>query len=247
MNAREPPPVKKTKITLAPSATDTGYEPSIFEVSTLGAGHQLLAFSYNEDSQSFSVKGKIDKNCSLLPDDPVKFKEFLRLRTINESENTHKTKKSTTDDAMLQSGLRNREIDFAPPKAVEMRKRAIEMRKLKNMAGDGDSSHVQDKILDAFQKTELLTLKDLEAASECTEKELKEVLKGLAILHKKGSRKNFYELRTEYKDSTVGITSLSGVGVGNDYDDETMEYGSYSSSSSSSSGLNISGGGSGRN
>ena len=175
-------------------------EPEEFVMVELPSERQLMVFESNEDK--FKIKGKITKSYNFNPRDSEAYRRSKRER-LEAAASIKQTQKLEIED--VQPGLRSAmDVDFIPPAYVENRKAAL-------LSGTGqkrprselDSRDIRNKILETFDGTERLTLKQLNSACHASEKELKDQLKLYAIFHSKGPYRNYWELKPEYKGSSA--------------------------------------------
>jgi hypothetical protein len=171
-------------------------EPEEFVMVELPSERQLIAFESKDDK--FRIKGKITKNYNFNPRDSEAYRRSKRER-LEAAASIKQTQKLEIED--IQPGLRSAmDVDFIPPAYVENRKAAL-------LSGTGqkrsrtelDSRDIRSKILEAFDRTERLTLKELNSSCQASEKDLKDQLKLYATFHSKGPYRNYWELKSEYK------------------------------------------------
>ena len=71
------------------------------------------------------------------------------------------------------------------------------------MEKNRDISELTQDLFEAMSKNGRMTMKELCTLCRCSNTDLKPVLDKYCIYHKKGQYKMFYELKTEYKNSTA--------------------------------------------
>jgi hypothetical protein len=84
-----------------------------------------------------------------------------------------------------------------PSKAVPFIPPIIEKKKRPQIAGE--RAEIIEGFFAAFKREEHLTLKELQTRCSCSEQDLKPMLQEFCEYNKKGSFKNFYNLKREFK------------------------------------------------
>ena len=183
-----------------------------YVLDELSGGVELVPFIHSEETGTFSVRGKISKNCILKPRGDAKYREFCRVRSANALKKTRAIKKMDINDAN-EAQMKVSIVDFIPPAYVEA-KRKISEQKLapsKKIKGSLDGKDLRSKMFQAFDKKSCATLKEICAVCQATEKDVKDILKDYANYHAKGVYKNFWELKPEYRvqgtDGTIKLPS----------------------------------------
>jgi len=183
-----------------------------YVVDELSSSLQLVPFLQNEDNQTFSIKGSITKHCTLKPRGDEKYREFLRDRTANASKRERTTKE--LDPEAMQLGVApSRSVDFIPPVSSEGKRRGSEMRNApgKRRKEDIDMKDLRSTMFQAFEKSNTLTMKELTTFCQTAEKDLKPLLRDYAMFHSKGELRNFWELKQEFRNQSVGNVSIPQI------------------------------------
>ena len=173
-----------------------------FTIDEVPSGPQIYAFEHDKVSNRFSVKGRVSKRYNLKPKLNEKYRQVVRNRLTAASVHAHQIK--VTDNQVAKIGsFGSKEVDFIPPAYVDARKRDSEASGNKRskgiVSGAGDMKEIRKRMLRAFASQEHLTFKEINSACQATESELRELLKQYAVYHNKGSLKNHYQLKAEYR------------------------------------------------
>ena len=158
-----------------------------------GNGLQLFAFNYDDKKEAFSVAGKITKNATLEPENNDDFGRMLK-EFAKQAESSRpaalpydpNSQKRDRDDAM-----KDRENPFILPTVA------------KKQRGKVDLTDLQHLLIKTLGKEGRMSLKELTAACDCSEPDIKPLLGNFCIFHKKGEFKFLYELKDEFKNSRV--------------------------------------------
>lgn len=181
-----------------------------FAVEELRGGPQLLAFGVDE-TRRYSFAGSVTRSLALRPTDLGRYSALLRARS--EAAAQRPSAKHTRKTEVVESSI----IDFVPPKPVQLRLQADEMKqaaKRSRLSGDlstisePTADDLRNKIFEAFQKdgSGRLQLKALTAFvrndfPQVADKDLKEELEKYALYNRKGPTKGTWELKSDFKQA----------------------------------------------
>mmetsp|Transcript_4022 Transcript_4022/g.4113 ORF Transcript_4022/g.4113 Transcript_4022/m.4113 type:complete len:283 (-) Transcript_4022:25-873(-) len=174
-----------------------------YVLNELSGGVELTPFVQNEETGAFAVKGKVTKQFTLKPKGDNKYRELCRNRTVNALKRPRIAQAvdgNEANDAQSKIGI----MDFIPPGYVDMKRKATEQKNLnviKRVKGVviGDTKDLRNKMFQAFENKEHLTLKEISLACQAPEKDVKEIVREYAIFHVKGIYRNYWELKPEYR------------------------------------------------
>lgn len=183
----------------------------------MSKGPQLVSFAHDIEGDYFSSKGVITKQGILRPKGDEKYREYCRNRTAMASTKTRVTR--AVDATTIHSAPPvSHEVDFIPPAYVGSKRLSTDQKahgvKKQKMATT-DSKDIRNKIFQAFESRDKLTLKEISAACTSPEKDIKDLLKDYATFHQKGVYRNYWELKPEYRvhrgegEAATGTTSTT--------------------------------------
>jgi transcription initiation factor TFIIF subunit beta len=200
------PPIRKINVNI----TGDGTEPEEFTLEELSTSdqQQLMAFKYHNNTESFSVEGKITKNLMLKPRGTIQYRQKVRERGIIAT-TRQEAKKAAHED--IQTGMSSSHVvDFIPLARAELKRKQQEQQaasKVSRTSAVLDLTELRCKLFEAFAVAERRTLKDLlgycKDVSGVKEKDIRDMLDWYATYHTKGPYKKNWELKLEYKDHTA--------------------------------------------
>ena len=186
------PPTKKIKLKLLSGSDADKQTVDDFIVEELKGGPQLFAFSYNDSTESFSVSGKVTKNCTLMPENVNTYgtvqTEIARLELARRPQVVRIDQRALRSDPSTV-------VPFILP-IVEGKKSAGSSA-VSSMAAE--KTEIMETLFGAFKKEPHLTLKELQQVCSCSEQDLRPLLTSYCVYNKKGSFKFYYELKPEFK------------------------------------------------
>eukprot|EP01038_Epipyxis_sp_PR26KG_P015060 gene15060-20264_t len=168
-----------------------------------------VAFTQNDETNSFAIDGKITKNLVLRPIENQKYRQLIRARGIKSSTVISETKLIESTE-LAKTAISNQTIDFFTSNRTDMKRKALDKslsNKLSKNTGDLDSGLLKSKIFEAFSNAERMTLRDLvnyckDVPGLTKDKDVKDILEVYAKYNVKGTYKHMWELKAQYRDST---------------------------------------------
>ena len=219
------PPTKqlivKLNEQLNQSSNETPQSFTLDDINGSGAQHtdSMIAFSTEPETEQFSVNGKVTKSLILRPQRTSDYSNLVRERSFQKFANRRES--HTADFKALQKAAeQNQTVEFISSTKAELKAKAA----TKKSAGDGsgeelDLAALKSKVLEAFEKSERLKLKELEGYfkdvrgfTNSSVANLRELLDKYTKCHKKGMFRGYYELLPEYVSEKKPTSSVEASG-----------------------------------
>lgn len=167
-----------------------------YSVNPMSQGPPCYAFDYDHKRNKFARIGYVHDKASLVPLITENYFKAVQNRSLEETTKKNKTKaldEEELDGQMLMGQVK--EVSFIAPAFALNKKRAKSGEKV-------DTSTLRKRVVSALGK-ERRMLKDLAIMCESTKGDVRDVLKEVGINVKSGRFRNFWELKSEYKDHTA--------------------------------------------
>ena len=209
----------KKSINVTLLADTKANDPTAFTLEPLAAAddQELLSFTNDHETRSFTLHGNVTKKLFLKPKDDPKYRQMIRDRgkSALPSKSTHEADMAS----VLQARAASHIIDFIPPAHAELKRRRLETG---GKSTDGSSSAsnttpvdmdaLRSKMLQCFETNSRQSIKDLIAHCKgvpgfTRERELRSLLDHYARYQSKGMYRGFWELKAEYQCSSAATTS----------------------------------------
>lgn len=159
-----------------------------------------LAFSFDSEEKGFAANGKIIKNWLLRPQNTPAYRNLIKERSLRMNERTEAKPLVESSSSSVRPTAGSQTVEFFRSTKGEMkRKRNLSMGE----NSDIGAAALKSRMFDAFAKNERIPFKEL--LGQCADttshtKELQELLEKYGKFNKKGTFKNLWELKPEYKD-----------------------------------------------
>lgn len=207
----------KKSINVTLLADTKANDPTAFTLEPLAAAEdqELLSFTSDHETHSFTLHGNVTKKLYLKPKDDAKYRQMIRDRgkSALPSKSTHEADMVT----VLQARAASHIIDFIPPAHAELKRRRLETG---GKSADGSSSAsnatpvdmdaLRSKMLHCFENNSRQSMKDLIAHCKgvqgfTRERELRGLLDHYARYQSKGMYRGFWELKAEYQGNGLNL------------------------------------------
>jgi hypothetical protein len=211
------PASKQLMVKLKPGAGENGVSkgPDSFTLDEIGANavssskdagltDSMVAFSNDAKAEEFSINGKITKSLVLRPQHNSDYSNLVHDRSLQKLANRREVK-TANFESLQKAADQNYTVEFITSSKVDMKVKIGE---------DLDRSTLKSKIFEAFEKSQLLSLKEIidyckGVKGFSNEKDLKLLLKDYAVYNTHSINRGFYQLKSEYHSKLLTSTSSS--------------------------------------
>lgn len=183
---------------------------------------KLLAFSFDQKNESFSVMGKLS-SMNMRPKGTKEYRDFLRDRMQSERINKRRVLSAADRafDIVRDIDMKAHQVDFKPAAFAVLKKKKYTAERQVEL----DVHLLRGVILKGFSTNERLSLKEIKQICKdvpgLTESKLVQEVDNIAVYHSKGPYHSLYSLKQEYRVAMGG----GKEGGGDDSSDEEEEEG----------------------
>lgn len=180
------------RFTQKPAINNSGRQNSSTTNSRNGPNTTMKIFS--EGSGGVEIQGEVENICSLQPilqkNSYAKIKQNKKF--LEEMKPKTKLLSFEKERELREMKRKNRNIVFGIGKKADDEKEIAEIAAM-------DLDRLREVLFNLFHKHEFLTTKEVKIKTRQPEKNLKNVLKKIAIFHKSGPNASKWELQSHYK------------------------------------------------